>query len=239
MTDPEITSEIAGKPGLFSQVANIFVAPGQALDYVRSNARSWWLPLGILLVFTAAFSLWWALTVNLDAYHMAQMQMLTQLHPENADKYAHFIMHQGRGALMIGVVASLAFIAVVELLYALYLFLADKIFSADSKGYGQWFAFTTWTALPIVLATIASMIAFAVSNKTGLHPADVTSLNNLIFHLSPGDGLYKIAQFSILSFWVIGLIAFGLKRWCGHGTGKALAIAIAPYVVVYGVLYLI
>lgn len=239
MADTETTAETAGKPTLLSQLANIFVAPGQALDYVRSNARSWWLPLGILLVFTAAFSLWWALTVNLEAYHMAQMQMLTHLHPESAGKYGQYIMHQGRGALMIGVAASLVVIVIIELVYALYLFLADKVFSADSKGYGQWFAFTTWTALPSVLATIAGMIAFAVSHKTGLRPTDVTSLNELFFHLNPGDGLYKLGQFSLLSFWVIGLVTYGLRRWCNHGTGKALSIAVAPYAVVYLIIYLI
>lgn len=238
----EITrgAEPDAKAGLFSQLANLFVAPSQALDYARGNPGKWWLPLGVLLVFQAAFLVWWALTVNLNAYHLAEVQMLTRMHPENAGQFSHFIMQQGRGTLLLSAgLGGVIGVAIAELLYALYLFVADKVFSADSKGYGHWLSFTAWISLPVTLGVIANMVTLAISSRMSVNPTDVTSLNTLFLHLKPWDPHFKIAQFSILQFWVIGLGVLGLKRWCNHGTAKALGIVLAPYIVLYLILYLV
>ncbi len=227
------------KPSALAQVMNIFVAPAQALDYARERPGMWWLPLGILIVLNVALTLWWAFAVNLKAFHLAQVQMLTRLHPEHAAQFSHAIMNQGRGWLYIGAIGGGVFLAILALLYALYLFLADKLFSSDNRGYSQWFSFTAWTWLPASLAFIAGIIALAISHHAPIQPSDITSLNSLFFHFKPGDHLYKVAQFSILNFWVIGLMTYGLKRWRNHGTGKALTIVVAPYLVVYLIMYLI
>lgn len=232
-------SEPTSKPKLLPQIANIFVSPSQALDYARQKPGSWWLPLGILLVLNAIFSFWWALTVNLNAFHLEQMRILTRMNPEHAQQFGHYIMHQGRGGLIFGVAIGLVVLVIIELIFALYLFLADKLLSSDNSGYGQWFSFTNWTSLPAALGFIAGIVAFAVSKHPSVQPTDVTSLNTLFFHFKPWDHLYKVAQFSILNFWVIGLVTYGLKRWRNHSTGKALAIALAPYVVVYLIMYLV
>lgn len=240
MDNTNSAPEKAAKPSALPQLVNIFAAPGQALDYARQHPGTWWLPLGILLVLNAASSLWWTLSVNLKALHLMQLQAMTRLHPEYASQATKHIMAQGRGALVLEVVlGGIIGLVIVELLYALYLFMADKLFSADSRGYGQWFSFATWTGLPAALGFVAGLVTFAVSSKMSLQPIDVTSLNTLFLHLKPANHFYKIARFSILNFWVIGLATYGLKRWCKHSTGKALTIAIVPYVVVYLIMYLV
>lgn len=240
MNETTGTPEAGGKQPLLAQLGNIFVDPGQALDYAHGHPGKWWLPLGILLVIQTGFLVWWGLTVDLHALHLAQVRMLTRMHPEHAAQFSHYIMHQDRGALLIStVIGGVIGIAVVELLYALYLFLADKLFSADSKGYGHWLSFTAWVWLPLTLAVVANIVTFGISSRMSVNPTDVTSLNTLFFHLKPWNAHFKVTQFSILQFWVIGLAVFGLKRWRNHGTGKALAIAVAPYVVLYLILYLV
>ena len=232
-------SEASGKPSALAQLANLFVAPGQALDYARERPRMWWLPLGIVLVLQAVLGVWVALTINMAAWRQMMVETMSRANPEHAQQAIQMVTQHGRGYLLIGMLAGVIFMVIIELLYALYLFLTDKLFSADNRGFGQWFSFTAWTWLPISLGLIASIIAWVLSNKSGhLDQLDVTNLNTLFFHLKQGSHLYRVAQFSVLQFWVIGLATFGLKRWRGHGTGKALAIAIAPYVVIYAIMYL-
>ncbi len=240
MTDTENSAATASKPSALSQLINLFVAPAQALDYADRHPKMWWLPLGITLVFNAALGIWVVLTMNLAAWREMMIQLVGKANPDHAAQAIQLISQHGRGYLMLGTIVGLAGLVIIELLFALYLFLADKIFSADSRGYGHWFSFTTWVWLPIVLGSIAAMIAWTMSNHGGdLTQIDVTTLNALFFHLKPGDHLYKLAQFSIFQFWVIGLVAYGLKRWCRHGTDKALVIALVPYVVVYGIIFLV
>lgn len=240
MTDTETNTPADSRGSAFSQVLNLFAAPGQALDYADRHPKMWWLPLGITLLFNAALGVWVALTININALHAMMVAAIRQHNPEHAQQAIQMISSHGRGYVLIGVVVGLTFLTVVELVYALYLFLADKLFSADSRGYGRWFSFTTWTWLPIALAYIAGMVTWAfVSHNGGFNQADITSLNSLIFHFQQGSPFYKVAQFSVLQFWVIGLVTYGLKRWCRHGTGKALVVTLLPYIVVYALLYLL
>jgi|GEM_PF-961593 len=233
-------SNAAPRGSALAQLGNLFVAPAQALDFADRRAKMLWLPLLITLACQAALGAWFALTVNLGSWRAAILQGIAARNPEAASHAAQMYAHHGR-AILLGQFAGggVVWLLIIELLFALYLFLADKIFSADSRGYGRWFSFTAWTSLPMALGSIAGMVAWALSN----HAANfdllaVTSLNTLFFHLHPGDAYYRLAQFSILQFWTIGLMVFGLKRWCRHGTSKALGIALAPYVVVYGLLFL-
>ncbi|MGH8127880.1 MAG: YIP1 family protein [Gammaproteobacteria bacterium] len=240
MADTENTAKAASQPSALSQLVNLFVAPSQALDYADRHPKMWWLPLGIVLVLNAALGVWVALTMNLAAMHAMMIAAIQKAHPEHAEQAMQMISSHGRSYVMLGVLFWLIVLVIIELIYALYLFLADKIFSADSRGFGRWFSFTTWTWLPIALGYIAAMVAWGVSNHSGAFmQGDVTSLNALFFHLKPGDKLFKLTQFSILQFWVIGLVTYGLKRWCRHGTGKALTVALIPYIVVYGLIFLL
>lgn len=231
-----MNEEQTASASVFAQLANLFVAPGQALDYADRRPKMLWLPFGVTLLGNALLSFWIAFTMSLPGWRAMMMQIVARTHPEAAGRFAH----AGRGYLIIGAVGGIVVIAVVELVYALYLFMADKLFSADSRSYGRWFSFTAWTWLPIVLAYVAGMIAWGLSGHgASLTPGDVTSLNALFLHLKPGSPYFRLAQFSVLQFWVIGLVTYGLRRWCGHGAGKALAIALVPYVLVYGVTFLV
>ncbi len=224
------------------QLGNLFVAPGQALDYADRHPKMLWLPLGLTVVLNTVLGIWFALTVNMAAWRAAMISAAAKTNPQAAQRAAELYLHHGRAIVLAQFgIGSLIGLLIVELLFALYLFLADKLFSADSRGYGRWLSFTGWTWLPVTLGIIAGMVVWAVSShdSSGISLLDVTSLNALFFHLPVGSRYYRLAQFSILQFWVIGLVAFGLKRWCGHSTGKAMGIALAPYVLIYGILFLI
>ncbi len=239
MTEP--TDEAAPRPAggsALAQLGNLFVAPAQALDYAHDHAGKWWLPFAIVLGLQLILGIWIAATINIQVVHAMMLQALAQSHSEHAAQAAKVISQHGRGFMMIGIVTGVIFIGIGELIFALYLFLADKLFSAANRSYGKWFSFTAWTWLPLAIAIIIGMIVWALSSHASGMPQDPTSLNALIFHFKPTDRHpYSAAQFSLLELWIIGLVAYGLKRWCGHSTAKAIVIAVIPFVVFYAIKY--
>lgn len=224
-----------------AQLGNLFVAPAHALDYAFARPKMLWLPLGLTLALNTALGAWFALSVNLAAWRAMMVRMAAARNPDAANAVAELYSRHGRGFLLAQFAGgSLIGLLLIELVFALYLFLADKLFSAASRSYARWLSFTSWTWLPVCVGILAAMIAWALSNHGGnVQFGDITTLNALFFHLPSTSRYYDIAQFSILQFWVIGLVTYGLKRWCSHATGKALGIALAPYVVVYGILFIV
>lgn len=234
-------TEPAREDSAIAQILNLFVAPGEALDYARRHPKMWILPLGLTLAFGIAVGAWFALGVNLEAWRGEMLRLAVARNPQAASRVGETFKHFGRGYLLLTFAGSV-FIGtiIVELLYSLYLLLADKVFSTESRGYGAWFSFTAWTWLPTILGAIATLILFALSgHNLSVQQMSITSLNALFFHLKPTAPHYSAAQFSILYFWVIALMTYGLKRWAGHSTGKALAIAAAPFVVIYAILFFV
>ncbi len=232
-------SEPTREGSAITQIINLFVAPGEAFDYARKHPKMWILPLGLTLAFGIAVGVWFALGVNIEAWRGEMLRLAVAKNPQAASRVSETFKHFGRGYLLWTFTGSV-FIGtiVIELFYALYLLLADKIFSAENRSYGTWFSFVSWSWLPTIIASIVTMILFAISG-VGLAATRATTLNALFFHLGPTTPHYGAAQFSILYFWVIALMTYGLKRWAGHSTLKALVIAAAPFVVIYAILFFV
>ncbi|MDN5865409.1 MAG: YIP1 family protein [Gammaproteobacteria bacterium] len=235
----ESTHESAPGGSAFAQLGNLFVAPSQALDYALEHAKMWWLPFAIVLGLQLILGIWIAVTINIDVLHAMMAQAMAQTNPEQAQQTMEVLSQHGRGFFMLMSIVGVIVLGIGEVIFALYLFLADKLFSAANRGFGKWFSFTAWTWLPLAIAIIISGIVWALSSHATGMPTDPTSLNALLFHLESGDFGFSAARFSILQFWIIGLVAFGLKRWCGHSWGKATVIALVPYIVYYGLQLLI
>jgi hypothetical protein len=239
MTDSNAAPEPGpARGGALAQLGNLFVAPGPALDYARERPKMWWLPFAIVLGLQLILGLWIAATINVNALHAMMLHALAQSHSAHSAQAAQMISHHGRGFLMIGAVIGAVAIGVGEVIFALYLFLADKLFSATNRSYGQWFSFTAWTWLPYTIAIVIAGIVWALSSHATGMPGDPTSLNALIFHFKPTNRhAFSAAQFSLLEIWIIALVAYGLKRWCNYSTAKAVAIALIPYIVYYAIKY--
>lgn len=239
MTD---TDNGAVKQGsALAQLGNLFVAPSQALDYAREHTKMWWLPFGITLGLQLILGIWIAATINIEYMRRMAIMAITRANPDAAQRAGDIASNITHERLMLVAVVMVAIFGVIELIFALYLFFADKLLSAANRDYGQWFSLTAWTWLPFSIGTIIAGIVWALSSHATGTPSNPTTLNALFFHFNPAANptLYKASQFSLLGFWVIGLVAFGVKRWCGYSTLKAVVITLIPFVVFYAIYALI
>jgi hypothetical protein len=235
MTDTDATvNEPVKNPTALAQLDNLFLSPSRALDYAHEHAKMWWLPFCITLGLQLILGIWIAATINIKYVHAMMAHAIMLSKPEHAQQAIQMINQHGRGFFMMGMVFGVVALGIGEVIFALYLFVADKLTSAASRGYGKWFSFTAWTWLPLTIATIIAGIVWGLSSHSAM-PHDPTSLNALIFHFNPATqmSLYRVAQFSLLEIWVIALVAFGVKRWCNASTAKAIVVALIPYVAYY------
>jgi hypothetical protein len=123
-------------------------------------------------------------------------------------------------------------VALLTLLYAGYLVLANKL-TKLRFGFSHWLAFTTWTAVPTIIGMLVSL-ALLFSDTTGkfsqaqLNPFSITGL------LGMAGNNQNLDQFSLMSLWGLVLAAIGFQQWTKSDWLTACLIPWAPYLLIYG-----
>jgi hypothetical protein len=120
---------------------------------------------------------------------------------------------------------------------ALYLWLAAKVTKLP-QGFKHWFAFSCWTALPLLLTTVVSAILLLLSDNAQVSPSVMQplSLNELVLHVAPGGAGYTLLESltipSVLS-WMLMII--GVRSWSGRSWAFSAIFILLPAVVIYGI----
>jgi len=225
-------------------LGNIFVAPGQAYDQIREHTAWVWWPLLLVIFTSVGFMAWYMSTVDVHWMMLQTLQhnamVAGKLDAEQIQKIAD---NATRGSMLIRSSLGVAiFIPLIYAVLALYYFLAAKVAGYEVKGYGQWFNFTAWSNLPVIVSTLVSALVYLLrgSHQVLAADLDMTSLNALFFHQSIGDSWYTLLSgLRLTTFWTIGLSIFGMSRWTRASTGKSAIVVLLPYVLVYGIWILV
>ena len=221
-------------------LGNIFVAPAQAFDDVRNHNGWLWWPLLIMIAATAAFTGWYLASVDIHWLTLQSLQQNPMVTSHmNADQIQQIADNATRtSALVGGVIGSILGFPIIYAIAALYYLLAAKVAGYDVSGYGSWYSFVSWSNFPAVISVLVSALVYLVrgNHQVLAQDLDLTALNALLFHLSPGNSWYTlVSSLRLTTFWVIGLSIFGLSRWTRRGMGHSAFVVLLPYVVIYGI----
>jgi len=221
----------------FSALLDIFVAPRQALAAAREHTLWFWLPLVISIALTLAFWAHYYFSVDFD---WLITQMLTQSGKEMpADQMEQVRAFMTPVSMLISTaVFALAWPFVLGGITALYLLIVAKIGGDEQNGYGRWFGLSIWAFFPAVVSVIAAWGNWLLASSKQLTQQNVmiTNLNTLLFHKplsNPWAGW--LGAIDLTLFWCIALLGIGVALFSNRSLGKGLTIAIAPFVVVYGI----
>ena len=225
-------------------LGNIFVAPAQAFDDVRNHNGWLWWPLLIMIAATAAFTGWYLATVDIHWMTLQSLQQNPMVTSHmNADQIQQIADNATRtSALVGGVIGSILGFPIIYAIAALYYLLAAKVAGYDVSGYGSWYSFVSWSNFPAVISVLVSALVYLVRGNHQIlaQDLDLTTLNALLFHLTPGNSWYTlVSSLRLTTFWVIGLSIFGLARWTRRGMGHSAFVVLLPYVVIYGIWILV
>lgn len=206
-------------------------APSSAFVELRERPK-FWFPLILLTATTAAMACWYYSIVDIEWLKDVMFREM----PE-AQRAAATGMMTRTALLWSSVVGSLvAFPAIIAVL-ALYWFVAAKI-TKLSPGYVHWFAFSCWTALPLLIGSVVAAIFLLISETAQIGPGSLQplSLNELIFHRplgSPGQAFFDSLHIPGFLSW--GLMVIGVHVWSQRSWLFSTIFVLLPIVVFYGI----
>jgi hypothetical protein len=217
--------------------AAMATAPSTAFAELREKPR-FWFPLILVIVTTAAVVCWYYSIVDIEWLKdtvFANTDRLRKL-PE-ADR-AKALAVIGRNTMRWGsVIGASIGMPIFLTLQALYLLVAAKVTKLP-QGFQHWFAFSCWTALPLVLGAVVAAILLAISPNAQISPGALQplSLNELLMHRpqgSPGQTLFDSIGIPGILAWVLAII--GVHTWSGRSWLFSCVFILLPVVVMYGI----
>ena len=220
---------------MFKNFINILTAPKDAFTDIREKPTAL---IPIVLVILSMASLQWGYFNAVDRDFLieeliAQAQAFVNV-PE--DQLRANYENLSPNSIAIQSAISIAIILpLIMALYAGYLSLVSK-FTYDEIRFKQWFSFSAWTSIPTLFIALSGWVVILM-NSDGMisnQAIQPLSLNNLIFR-AEGSWAAMLNQMNLVMFWSLFLCAIGYQQWTGKSIGKATAIVVAPYVVIYGI----
>ncbi|MGY6517674.1 MAG: YIP1 family protein [Lysobacteraceae bacterium] len=223
--------------GVGNALVDIIAAPSKAIDEIRHRVAWLWVPLGIVIALSIASIVTYYLWVDFDwLVEQAIAAAGTQGADPAAEAGIRSFMQPG---VMIGiaVVSIVVMTLLIYLLQTVYLHLVNKVTGNPELRFGQWFALSAWTAFPLVFQALSTFVVIAMTPGRQLDQSQLSplSLQSLLIRAEPTSSWAAWgSSISLVSFWIIGLLALGIMRWTGASLAKALLIAAAPSVVIFG-----
>ena len=121
---------------------------------------------------------------------------------------------------------------VVNAVLAIYLNITTKMDEENVNGFTDWYGFTWWVSLPLVVGSVLSILVILMASDHQLSPVDLnpTALAYWL-GLNMGSEWFTLTQMIRLeAFWTMYLIAVGISQWTKLPAQKAYLIAAAPYI---------
>lgn len=124
---------------------------------------------------------------------------------------------------------------VVNSILALYLNLMTRSAEENLNGYTDWYGFTWWASMPVVIGGLIAIALIAFNGDPQTLPTIISPLSLAYwFNVSMGSEWFAFTQSVRLeSIWSIYLITVGVAQWTKFSAQKSLIIAAGPFVVIW------
>lgn len=128
-------------------------------------------------------------------------------------------------------------LVIVNAIIAVYLNMMTRGDDENPNGFTDWYGFTWWISMPVVVSGLIAMAVILFSTDHHLEPVALapTSLAFLL-SIDMNSSWFNLAQtIRLESFWSMYLISVGIIQWTRLSANHAYGIAIGPYGVIWGV----
>jgi hypothetical protein len=221
----------------FQAMKDIFIKPNQVFATI-SDIHNWsWIPFFCVVV-TAAIPVYMYFNfVDFSWYTEFMVQSLAgELSPAEQNMVRNSMIDQAQ-SLWAGVFSSIFAVILSNAVLALYLNILTKADEECVQGYTDWYGFSWWVSVPVIISSLISAIVvlFATDNQLSPISLSPTSLA-FIFSIEMDSAWSSFAQsIRLESFWVMYLIAVGLAQWTKLPSKKTYMIAIVPYILIWAI----
>jgi hypothetical protein len=217
------------------QLLDIYLEPTKVFDDLKARP-TFLLPLAVMVLLTVAFTLTYFLRVDpawfTDFVLSAAGQQLSAAELAQAKQFMPSARTQG----YIGAGMTFIVLPLITCVMAAYYLLAGKIAGA-AVSFKHGLALTAWSGMPTALGALVGLVgALMMAPQTPQHSLMLTNLDPLLLQLPMDHAFSGLAKnFSLLTFWALGLAALGWRRFTGAGWTAAVIVAVLPTLLIYGV----
>ena len=218
-----------------SHLINIFLEPGKVFADLREKP-TFVVPFVMVLLASMAMSFMYFMKVD-SSWFIDHMLMAGGKEISAAElAQAKSIMPGAKMMGYISLVSTPIVMAIIVTVMSLYYLLAGKI-SGSAIGFKHALSLTCWSSMPMVLGAIVGLVGvIMMSPQTGIESLMLTHIDPLIVQLQVESPWKKLATtFDLLSIWSYFLVALGWKTWGKTSWAEAVAVAIIPSALIYGV----
>jgi hypothetical protein len=220
---------------MFQNLIDIIAAPSAAFARIKEKPVIW-LPLLLILVFTASAQLGYFLLNDPGFVKDTMLEQATanpDMSGEQRDAIEGNIENMNINTLAISsTVAVMIFIPLILALNAWYLSFMSK-FSFTQLSWKHWFSLLCWTGIPGLFAVLASWLVLLTDangqvDQLAMQPLSIVSLLGLETRSA------TLQQINLMTLWAMALVVMGYKQWTGKSLLSSAFIALIPYGVLYG-----
>lgn len=153
-------------------LTNIITAPQQAFAAIRERPAIW-LPLAILIVLSCAASVAYLLSVDLAWMLDQTFAQAQNLSPADRERALQAALKLPRAVYAVfGAAGGAVGLPVVLALTALY-YTGVSFLTRDNVKFEQWFALTSWCAIPIAFGLVASLVHVFSGDARFMRPEEL------------------------------------------------------------------
>jgi len=208
--------------------------PSSAFGELRERPR-FWFPLLLLVLATAAVAYWYYSMVDVEWFK--DLMFSSKPGMTEAQRTAAMGMITRTTLLWGSVVGSFIAIPVGMAVGALIWLVAAKVTKLP-QGFRHWFAFTCWTALPLLIGNVVAAIMLLIADTSQISPGvtQPLSLNELVFHRPLGSpGQAWLGALGIPAFLTWALAIIGVQVWSQRSWLFSVLFVAIPTVLFYGI----
>ncbi|GGW74422.1 Yip1 family protein [Alteromonas halophila] len=215
---------------------DIFFKPNGVFHAIGEKDNWSWLPFFIVTIMAALPAYLYFNAVDISWYQdMVISNQYGELSPAEQDQYRQGMTRTAMTAFaLIGTVVGLL---VINAIIAVYLNLVSRNDEDCVHGFTDWFGFTWWTGMPVVVNSLIAVVLLLVADGYQIDPVTLAPLS-LAFILgadmsSDWFGLLQTIRLDII--WSVYLTMVGVRQWTRFSNQKSAVIAIIPLAVILGI----
>lgn len=215
---------------------DIFYRPNGVFKAVDEHNNWSWLPFFIVVIVAVLPNYFYASFVDINWYQDLIIQM--QYADQSPAEQDMFRQNMTRDAItMFSTVGTVVGLIVINTIIATYLNLVSKSDEENIKGFTDWYGFTWWVTLPILINSLFAMFLLFMADDHQVLPTIAAPLSlAYLFSIDMASPWFNLAQSIRLdSFFAIYLTAVGVSQWTRFTTRKSALIAVAPSAVIWGI----
>ena len=223
---------------MFQNLIDILTSPNAAIKRLQENPTVLF-PLLLLMAAMASMQVGYIMLSDFGYMIDQMVDQAMAVNPNLRENDARALYENLSPTVLAisGGVGTPVFILIIYALYAAYLNFVSK-FGKQEYSFKHWFSLICWTSMPTLLVVIAAWVVILTSATGQISQSDLQPLSiDSLLALNSGSALMQ--NLSLPQFWALGLLVLGYRHFTGKSIVTSALVALAPYILMYGIWVLI